>query len=137
MFYLIYCHHIKHDINEFIICVILIIWQMSEVEPGKSELADHELEDLEDELVHFPLHRLEKKRTVMEGKNVGHWSLTEKLQYLEFLKTHRTHLTKKELRRTDKIFKEMSKFVETRAADQCRSHHQKMEKKYGSMDAIV
>ena len=31
----------------------------------------------------------------------------------------------------------MSKYIDTRAADQCRSHHQKMEKKYGSFDAIV
>ena len=30
----------------------------------------------------------------------------------------------------------MSKFVRTRTADQCRSHHQKMEKKYVSLDAI-
>lgn len=30
----------------------------------------------------------------------------------------------------------MSKFVRTRTADQCRSHHQKMEKKYVSLNVI-
>jgi hypothetical protein len=46
------------------------------------------------------------------------------------LKTYRDNFIQKELRRTDKIFKEMAKFIKTRAADQCRSHHQKMEKKH-------
>lgn len=31
----------------------------------------------------------------MEGKNTGHWNTTEKLQYLEFLKTHRPNFVKK------------------------------------------
>jgi hypothetical protein len=31
----------------------------------------------------------------------------------------------------------MANFLETRAADQCRSHHQKMEKKYKSFDVIL
>ena len=31
----------------------------------------------------------------------------------------------------------MSKFVKTRAADQCRSHHQKMEKKFLTFDEIL
>jgi hypothetical protein len=30
----------------------------------------------------------------------------------------------------DKIFKAMALFVGSREAEQCRSHHQKMEKKY-------
>lgn len=31
----------------------------------------------------------------------------------------------------------MARFIKTRAADQCRSHHQKMEKKFNTIDAIL
>ena len=37
----------------------------------------------------------------------------------------------------DKIFKTMADFVGSRAADQCRSHHQKMEKKYKTFYNII
>jgi hypothetical protein len=41
------------------------------------------------------------------------------------------------MRRLDKIFKTMSKFIATREAEQCRSHHQKMEKKFTSFAKIL
>ena len=41
------------------------------------------------------------------------------------------------MRRTDKIFKTMEIFVGTRQAEQCRSHHQKMEKKYINFTNIL
>jgi len=37
----------------------------------------------------------------------------------------------------DKIFKTMALFIGTREAEQCRSHHQKMEKKYRSFYKII
>lgn len=37
----------------------------------------------------------------------------------------------------DKIFKTMAQFVGTREAEQCRSHHQKMEKKYETFLRIL
>lgn len=37
----------------------------------------------------------------------------------------------------DKIFKTMEKFISSREAEQCRSHHQKMEKKHGSFIKIL
>jgi hypothetical protein len=37
----------------------------------------------------------------------------------------------------DKIFKSMERFVGSREAEQCRSHHQKMEKKYGNFVNIL
>lgn len=37
----------------------------------------------------------------------------------------------------DKIFKTMEIFVGTRQAEQCRSHHQKMEKKYFNFATII
>lgn len=41
------------------------------------------------------------------------------------------------MRRMDKIFKSMEIFVGTRLAEQCRSHHQKMEKKYLNFSNII
>ncbi len=41
------------------------------------------------------------------------------------------------MRRMDKIFKTMELFVGTRQAEQCRSHHQKMEKKYLNFATII
>jgi hypothetical protein len=41
------------------------------------------------------------------------------------------------MRRMDKIFKTMADFLGSRAADQCRSHHQKMEKKYKNFYNII
>ena len=72
----------------------------------------------------------QRKNAHLKSRNVGHWTNQEKEFYYIFLKTFRENFVKKELRRTDKIFKEMAKFIKTRAADQCRSHHQKMEKKH-------
>jgi hypothetical protein len=37
----------------------------------------------------------------------------------------------------DKIFKSMEIFIGTRQAEQCRSHHQKMEKKYAKFITII
>lgn len=41
------------------------------------------------------------------------------------------------MRRMDKIFKTMELFIGTRQAEQCRSHHQKMEKKYLNFVTII
>lgn len=41
------------------------------------------------------------------------------------------------MRRLDKIFKTMALFIGSREAEQCRSHHQKMEKKYHSFANII
>lgn len=70
-------------------------------------------------------------------KRSGHWSSEEKLKYYQFLCKHRVNFEKRELRRLDKIFKLMSQQLGSRAADQCRSHHQKMEKKYGSFENLM
>lgn len=43
----------------------------------------------------------------------------------------------KKLRRMDKIFKSMADFIGSREAEQCRSHHQKMEKKFKSFYKIL
>jgi hypothetical protein len=50
---------------------------------------------------------------------------------------HYQHFVNRHMRRMDKIFKTMEQFIGTRQAEQCRSHHQKMEKKYLNFVAII
>jgi hypothetical protein len=77
--------------------------------------------------------------TEKQAKNIlkGHWSPEESKLYHWFLELHNKHFIYKYLRRTDKIFKSMANFIQTREAEQCRSHHQKMEKKYHSFYQIL
>lgn len=71
------------------------------------------------------------------GVNRGHWSTEENKRYHWFLEIHHGHFVNRHMRRMDKIFKSMELFVATRQAEQCRSHHQKMEKKYHNFIAII
>ena len=66
------------------------------------------------------------KRPTEPGKLMGHWNTIEKKKYHWFLEMYHGHFENKHMRRMDKIFKSMADFIGTRAADQCRSHHQKM-----------
>lgn len=79
------------------------------------------------------------RRTSEECKNVnrGHWSTEENKKYHWFLEIHYAHFVNRHMRRMDKIFKTMEIFVGTRQAEQCRSHHQKMEKKYFNFATII
>jgi hypothetical protein len=72
-----------------------------------------------------------------ENRHSGHWRLEENKRYHWFLEVHHLHFIQREMRRLDKIFKTMSKFISTREAEQCRSHHQKMEKKFSSFSRIL
>jgi hypothetical protein len=56
---------------------------------------------------------------------------------LEFVEANKDHLESKECRRSAKIFKMMAGFIKTRGPDQCRSHHQKMHKKYNEVNNIL
>lgn len=67
----------------------------------------------------------------------GHWDEIENRKYFVFLQDHHTNFERKNLRRSEKIFKVMSRYLGTRTADQCRSHHQKMEKKCLSFQKII
>jgi len=71
------------------------------------------------------------------NQKFGHWALEENKRYHWFLEIHNNHFLNKHMRRMDKIFKTMATFVGTREAEQCRSHHQKMEKKYHSIAKIL
>jgi len=41
------------------------------------------------------------------------------------------------LRRSQKLFLQMSKFIGTRSPDQCRSHHQKTMKYHHTIDGVI
>jgi hypothetical protein len=88
----------------------------------------------------FKKIKLRKTKTYSNpnsNKKCGHWSPDEHKRYHWFLEIHNEHFFNKCLRRTDRIFKTMANFVETREAEQCRSHHQKMEKKHKYFQTIL
>lgn len=60
--------------------------------------------------------------------SAGKWTLNQIKQYIEFLKLYKAQISSFAERREIKIFKLMSNFIKTRTSDQCRSHHQKVQK---------
>jgi hypothetical protein len=56
---------------------------------------------------------------------------------MTFMVENRDSFENRDLRRSNKIFKKMARFIKTRCPEQCRSHHQKYEKKYATFDQIV
>jgi len=67
----------------------------------------------------------------------GHWTQKEKLKFTIFMDFHKEVFLRKQNRRMFKIFKIMAEFMKTRTAGQCRSHHQKMEKQFVSIETFV
>jgi len=89
--------------------------------PGKSGLKSESEEDY--------FHR---------PKTSYHWTHIEQKKYVNYIAEHKKIF---ELPLKDKkakgIHQKMSKYMQTRTSIQCRSHHQKMLSKFGSLDAIV
>lgn len=56
---------------------------------------------------------------------------------MEFLKGSKDVINDFKYRREMKIFKQMSQFIRTRTPDQCRSHHQKVQKLHQTIDDII
>lgn len=81
--------------------------------------------------------KVRSRKMAEPGKEIGHWNPMEKRRYHWFLEIYHSHFENKHMRRMDKIFKTMADFLGSRAADQCRSHHQKMEKKYKNFYNII
>lgn len=81
--------------------------------------------------------KVRARKIVEPGRETGHWNPQEKRKYHWFLEIYHSHFENKHMRRMDKIFKTMADFLGSRAADQCRSHHQKMEKKYKNFYNII
>lgn len=87
----------------------------------------------------MPKGNRQRRQSVGEDKNLnrGHWLFDENKKYHWFLEIHYKHFVNRHMRRMDKIFKTMETFIGTRQAEQCRSHHQKMEKKYHDFVTII
>ena len=89
---------------------------------------------------YFPdFHQYKKVGMQVERKRVlsGSWTTDETRLYMNFLDHYHKKFGCEEKRRKCTIFNRLSKAINTRTPDQCRSHHQKMQLKYGSIDNIV
>ncbi len=71
------------------------------------------------------------------GEKSGKWSMEEHMRYIAFIDFNKDRMRSKEKRRSNKFYQEMSDFVASRNALQCRSHHQKLEEKYTHAIKIV
>lgn len=67
----------------------------------------------------------------------GKWSVKEQKLYVRFLEENVLEIKTKLSRKANKIFKKMSEVVQTRTADQCRSHHQKIINYHGQVEEII
>ena len=76
---------------------------------------------------------MRKRRYIRKGR----WANDEVSKYYLFLGAHLDHFVSASLRRHQKIFKEMAGFIASRTPNQCRSHHQKQEKKFLRLDLIM
>ncbi|CAD8175116.1 unnamed protein product [Paramecium octaurelia] len=57
--------------------------------------------------------------------NKGHWTQKEHRLYLQFIETNKEIMMKSDMKKQEKIFKQMSVVIKSRSPSQCRSHHQK------------
>ena len=65
------------------------------------------------------------------------WTLKENTKYAHFLMKFAKDMDSEAARRALHLFKIMAKGIYRRSAEQCRTHHQKMVKRYGSIENIV
>ncbi|CAD8092977.1 unnamed protein product [Paramecium sonneborni] len=65
------------------------------------------------------------KKARKENINTGHWSAVEHTIYVNFLSQYENIMNSSMMKKTSKIFKQMSELIGTRTPSQCRSHHQK------------
>lgn len=81
-------------------------------------------------------HRLKKQR-IYKKKTHGSWNKEEEQNFIDFMRLKREIFESKELRRSERIFCQMTKFLKSRSSEQCRSHYQKYELKFLTFDNIV
>lgn len=56
---------------------------------------------------------------------------------MNYMKQNRKIFEDKDSRRSNKIFRQMAKYLGTRSSEQCRSHHQKYEIRFITFDNIM
>lgn len=57
--------------------------------------------------------------------------------YVNFLSREKDNFVSDWKKRSTKVFKRLSVLVGTKNNTQCKTHHQKMEKSYGSVEGII
>ena len=68
---------------------------------------------------------------------MGRWSIKEHAKYYTFLVVNENILKNKNMHKNDRIFRLMSRFIMSRTSEQCRSHHQKIERKWTDITTII
>ncbi|CAD8078437.1 unnamed protein product [Paramecium sonneborni] len=66
-----------------------------------------------------------RRKNVRKTYNNGHWTQKEHRLYSQFIETNKEIMMKSDMKKQEKIFKQMSCVIKTRSPSQCRSHHQK------------
>ncbi|CAD8063592.1 unnamed protein product [Paramecium primaurelia] len=66
-----------------------------------------------------------RKKNSKKIYNKGHWTQKEHRLYLQFIETNKEIMMKSDMKKQEKIFKQMSIIIKSRSPSQCRSHHQK------------
>lgn len=70
-------------------------------------------------------------------KRLNSWSPQESYQYLSFLKIFHKYFASHETTRYIRIFRRMAKLIISRTSSQIKSHHQKIMKRYGSIENAI
>jgi dynactin complex subunit len=74
---------------------------------------------------------------LISGKQY-HWTEKEHKKYIKFLADHpRIFDLSSNTKKKKKIHVKMSNFIKERTPIQCRSHHQKMINRYGTVEGIM
>ena len=68
-----------------------------------------------------------------ENITEGKWLDEENVKFAIFMTLNKDVFKSKEKRKAEKIFKNVAAFLQSRSARQCRSHFQKLIKKFGTV----
>ncbi len=71
------------------------------------------------------------------GQIIGRWSAHEEIKYCGFLKNNMQLLTDPQKRKAKKVFERMASVLQTRDAEQCRSHHLKLMARFQGILKII
>ncbi|CAD8091582.1 unnamed protein product [Paramecium sonneborni] len=66
-----------------------------------------------------------RKKNSKKTYNNGHWTHKEHKLYMQFIEKNKEIMMKSDMKKQEKIFKQMSLIIKSRSPSQCRSHHQK------------
>jgi hypothetical protein len=84
------------------------------------------------------VHNKQTKTSSRAENSLYFWNDKEQRRYVNFLVERKSIMElPPNSRKSKKVHQKMSTMVRSRSSLQCRSHHQKMIKKYGSVSAII